>query len=64
MKVTYAVAKKDENGNRIYKTAVGTFERSLKNAELHEHPFRLTIEDGEKRVRVFISQETAEEKPL
>jgi len=57
MKVAYAVYKIDENGNKMYKTAAGTFERGLKNAELHEHPFGLVIGDGEKRTKVFVSAE-------
>lgn len=57
MKVAYVVAKQDEMGNRIYRAADGAFERSLKNAELHEHPFGLEIRDDEKRVRIFIGEE-------
>lgn len=57
MKIVYAVVKEDEMGNRIYKTITGTFERSLKNAELYEHPFGLKTEEGARRVRIFISEE-------
>lgn len=57
MKVAYAVCKIDESSNKMYKTADGTFERDLKNAELHEHPFGLVIRDGEKRVKIFVGEE-------
>jgi len=41
----------------MYKTADGTFERSLKNTELHKHPFGLVIGDGKERVRIFVGEE-------
>ncbi len=55
MKVAYAVCNINESSNKMYKTAAGTFERGLKNAELYEHPFGLVIRGDEKRTKVFIT---------